>query len=96
MMIRTLVVTKCSLASKLWHRSNEVSKPDLVRQHLLLAPVLPIPRPQEAESVVRREQKDPSVHGRIAELKLITPHYQHVEGTILQHRFASAIACTSS
>ena len=39
---------------------------------------------------VRRERKDPSVHDRIAELNLITPHYQHVEGTVLPRRLSPA------
>ena len=37
---------------------------------------------EEAQDLfVRREQRDPLADGRIADLKLITPHYQHVEGT---------------
>ena len=49
---------------------------------------------QEAQDLfVRREQKNSSVHGRIAELKLITPHYLHVEGTSFAAPIvASAIA----
>src|SRR5882724_9921339 len=86
----------------LWHSnygtaSNEVSKPDLVAPSIwVAAPVLPNTSvAQEAGDLfVRREQKDPSVHGRIAELKLITPHYQHVEGTSFAAPIvASAIAC---
>ena len=30
------------------------------------------------------------MHGRIAELKLIDPHYQHVEGTSLRRRLSPA------
>ena len=86
----------------LWHSnygnaSNEVPKPDLVAPSIwVAAPVLPDTSvAQEAQELfVRREQKDPNVHGRIAELKLITPHYQHVEGTSFAAPIlASAIAC---
>ena len=38
--------------------------------------------------------RDPGTNSRIAELKLITPHYQHVEGTSFAAPIvASAIAC---
>ena len=86
----------------LWHSnygtaSNDVPKPDLVAPSIwVAAPLLPNTSvANEAnELFVRREQNDPSVHGRIAELKLITPHYQHVEGTSFAAPIvASAIAC---
>ena len=86
----------------LWHSnygtaSNDVPKPDLVAPSIwVAAPLLPNTSVayEANELFVRREQKDPSVHGRIAELKLITPHYQHVEGTSFAAPIvASAIAC---
>jgi serine protease AprX len=86
----------------LWHSnygtaSNDVPKPDLVAPSIwVAAPLLPNTSvAHEAnELFVRRERKDPSVHGRIAELKLITPHYQHVEGTSFAAPIvASCIAC---
>jgi serine protease AprX len=86
----------------LWHSnygtaSNDVPKPDLVAPSIwVAAPLLPttLVAHEANELFVRREQKDPSVHGRIAELKLITPHYQHVEGTSFAAPIvASAIAC---
>ena len=86
----------------LWHSnygiaSNDVPKPDLVAPSIwVAAPVLPNSSvAQEARDLfVRREQRDPNVHGRIAELKLITPYYQHVEGTSFAAPIvASAIAC---
>lgn len=68
----------------IWHSnyglaSNEVPKPDLVAPSIwVVAPVLPnsgIAR--EAESLfARRRENDPDARRRIAELKLITPHYQ--------------------
>ncbi len=86
----------------LWHSnygtaSNDVPKPDLVAPSIwVAAPVLPDTSvAHEAQELfVRREQNDPSAHQRIAELKLITPHYQHVEGTSFAAPIvASAIAC---
>jgi serine protease AprX len=86
----------------LWHSnygtaSNDVPKPDLVAPSIwVAAPLLPNTSvANEAnELFVRREQNDPNVHGRIAELKLITQHYQHVEGTSFAAPIvASAIAC---
>ena len=86
----------------LWHSSygfasNEGSKPDLVAPSIwVAAPVLPNTSvAHEAESLfARRAKNEPNVHTRIAELKLITPHYQHVEGTSFAAPIvASAIAC---
>jgi len=86
----------------LWHSnygsaSNEVPKPDLVAPSIwVAAPVLPNTSvADEAQDLfVRRKQRDPIANGRIADLKLITPHYQHVEGTSFAAPIvASCIAC---
>jgi serine protease AprX len=86
----------------LWHSnyggaSNDVPKPDLVAPSIwVAAPVLPYTSvAEEARDLfVRRLQKDPVANGRIADLKLITPHYQHVEGTSFAAPIvASCIAC---
>ncbi|HEV2729073.1 MAG TPA: S8 family serine peptidase [Terriglobales bacterium] len=86
----------------LWHSnygngSNEVPKPELVAPSIWVAgPVLPNTAvAREAQDLfVRRARKDPHVDVRIAELKRITPHYQHVEGTSFAAPVvASAIAC---
>jgi serine protease AprX len=86
----------------LWHSnygtaSNDVPKPDLVAPSIwVAAPLLSNTSvAHEAQELfVRREQKDPSANQRIAELKLITPHYQHVEGTSFAAPIVtSAIAC---
>jgi serine protease AprX len=86
----------------LWHSnygiaSNAVPKPDLVAPSIwVAAPVVPNTSvAQEAQDLfVRREQNDPSANQRISELKLITPHYQHVEGTSFAAPIvASSIAC---
>ena len=85
-----------------WHSnygsaSNEVPKPELVAPSIwVAAPVLPgSVMAREAEILfVHRMQGDPEVQRRIAELKLITPHYEHVEGTSFAAPIvASAIAC---
>lgn len=87
---------------ELWHSnygesSAGASKPELVAPSLwVAAPVLPgTPLAEEArELFARRARGDRSVDGRIAELKLITPHYQHVEGTSFAAPIvASAVAC---
>ena len=86
----------------LWHSnygsaSNEVPKPDLVAPSIwVAAPVLPNTSVAEEalDLFVRRKQRDPVANGRIADLKLITPHYQHVEGTSFAAPIvASCIAC---
>jgi serine protease AprX len=86
----------------LWHSnygtgSNEVPKPELVAPSIWVAgPVLPNTAvAREAQDLfARRARKDPGANDRIAELKLITPHYQHVEGTSFAAPLvASAIAC---
>jgi serine protease AprX len=86
----------------LWHSnygtaSNEVPKPDLVAPSIWVAAPLLLNTSvsKEAQDLfVAREQRDPNANRRIAELKLITPHYQHVEGTSFAAPIvASAIAC---
>jgi len=85
-----------------WHSnygagSNEVPKPDLVAPSIWVAvPVLPgTSIAHEAENLfARRTPDDPFAQHRIVELKLITTHYQHVEGTSFAAPIvASAIAC---
>lgn len=74
-------------ARRLWHSNygetaGRVPKPELVAPSLwIAAPILP-------ESVFASEARelfarrgDPEAEGRIASAKLITPDYQHVEGT---------------
>ena len=86
----------------LWHSnygnaSNEVPKPDLVAPSIwVAAPVLPNSSvAEEAHALfARRKQRDPGANDRLTELKLITPHYQHVEGTSFAAPIvASCIAC---
>jgi serine protease AprX len=86
-----------------WHSnygtgSNEVPKPELVAPSIwVVAPVLPmsaIAGEAQILFVQRGGQADPNVRRRIAELKLITPHYQHVEGTSFAAPIvAGTIAC---
>lgn len=76
-------------AVRLWHSNygqaaNGTFKPELVAPSIwVVAPVLPTSRlAQEAKQLFnRRARGDASVEARIAELKLVTPHYQHVDGT---------------
>jgi serine protease AprX len=85
-----------------WHSnygaaSNEVPKPELVAPSIWVAAAM-LPNSaiaQEAESLfARRMRNDPDAQRCIAELKLITPHYQHVEGTSFAAPIvASTIAC---
>lgn len=86
----------------LWHSNYGESsagafKPELVAPSIwVAAPVLPETAvAQEAASLFsRRRQGDYSQDERIAELKLITPHYQHVDGTSFAAPLvASAVAC---
>jgi serine protease AprX len=62
----------------------------------VVAPVMPGSQiAAEAEGLFQRKSLgDTTVEARIAELKLITPHYQHVEGTSFAAPIvASAVAC---
>ena len=86
----------------LWHSNygeatNEMPKPELVAPSIwVAAPVLPGTRvAREAQELfARRSGNDRSSDARMAELKLITPHYQHVEGTSFAAPIvASTIAC---
>jgi serine protease AprX len=87
---------------ELWHSNYGESsagalKPELVAPSLwVAAPVLPgTPLAEEARLLfARRAAGDPSVDVRIAEQRLITPHYQHVEGTSFAAPLvASVVAC---
>lgn len=86
----------------LWHSnygesSAGASKPELVAPSIwVAAPVLPDTAvAQEAATLFRRRQQgDYRQDERIAQLKLITPHYQHVDGTSFAAPLvASAVAC---
>ena len=86
----------------LWHSnygsaSNGVSKPEFVAPSIwVAAPVLPRTRAAKEAKLLfeQRGQGDASVEDRLAELKLITPHYQHVDGTSFAAPLvASAVAC---
>jgi serine protease AprX len=86
----------------LWHSRYGVTrdgfdKPELVAPSVwVVAPVLPgtgVAR-EASELFARRANGDASVEGRIAELKLVTPFYQHVEGTSFASPIvAGTVAC---
>jgi serine protease AprX len=87
---------------ELWHSNYGESasgalKPELVAPSLwVVAPILPgTPLAEEAQRLfARRAQGDTSGDARIAEQKLVTPHYQHVEGTSFAAPLvASTVAC---
>ena len=73
----------------LWHSNygealNGAFKPELVAPSIwVVAPVLPeTTLALEAQELfARRAAGDQSCEARIAECKLVTPHYQHVDGT---------------
>jgi serine protease AprX len=86
----------------LWHSNYGITnqgslKPELVAPSLwVVAPVLPgsgIAR-EAQELMERRAMGDTTVEDQIAELKLVTPYYQHVEGTSFAAPIvASVVAC---
>jgi serine protease AprX len=73
----------------LWHSNygetkDQLPKPELVAPSIwVVAPVLPgsIIAEEAKELFRRRARNDSRVNERISALKLITPHYQHVDGT---------------
>jgi serine protease AprX len=84
----------------LWHgnygqAANGATKPDLVAPSLfVVAPLLPgtgVAR-EAASLFARRAAGDRGVDARVAELKLVTPHYQHVEGTSFAAPIVAGIA----
>jgi serine protease AprX len=87
---------------EVWHSSYDSTveglwKPEVVAPSLwVVAPVLPgSPVAVEArELFARRALGDESANARIAEMKMVTPHYQHVEGTSFAAPIiASVVAC---
>ncbi|MFN8573002.1 MAG: S8 family serine peptidase [Gemmatimonadaceae bacterium] len=89
-------------ARALWHSNfgngaNGRSKPELVAPSIwVVAPVLPgTETAREAlDLFARRASLDQSVEQRIAEQHLVTPYYQHVEGTSFASPIVSGvIAC---
>ncbi len=86
----------------LWHSSYGetafgATKPEIVAPSLwVVAPVLPGSElaQEAAELFRRRAEGDPSVEARLAETKLVTPHYQHVEGTSFAAPITAGIVAT--
>lgn len=87
---------------QLWHSnygttSELLPKPELVAPSLrVVAPLLPgsALAVEAATLFARRATGEPDVEARLAELRLVTPHYQHVEGTSFAAPIvASAVAC---
>lgn len=89
-------------SARLWHSNygetaSGAWKPELVAPSIwVAAPVLPgtAVSHELAELFARRRAGDRGVDTRLAELKAITPHYQHVDGTSFAAPLvASAVAC---
>src|SRR5262249_25710567 len=87
-------------AWRLWHSnwgqsSSGTPTPDLLAPaNWLPAPVLPgsaIAR-EAWELFERRSNDDPAIESRILEQKLITPRYQHVDGTSFAAAIVSGVA----
>jgi serine protease AprX len=84
----------------LWHSNygealGGAFKPELVAPSIwVVAPVLPgADLAQEAQELfARRTNGDQSCEGRIAECKLVTPYYQHVDGTSFAAPLAASVA----
>ncbi len=86
----------------LWHSNygqalNGAFKPELVAPSMwVVAPLLPDTAIAAEASTLfaRRARGDRAIEGRISELKLVTPHYQHVDGTSFAAPLvASVVAC---
>jgi serine protease AprX len=86
----------------LWHSNYGESgwgtqKPELVAPSLsVVVPLLPGTElaAEAAELFARRAAGEAAVEARIAETKLVTPHYQHVEGTSFAAPIvAGVVAC---
>ena len=87
---------------ELWHSnygdaSDGRAKPELVAPSIwIVAPIIPgSALADEAWALFeRRGAGDASVERRIAEMRLVTPHYQHVEGTSFASPIVSGVvAC---
>ncbi len=86
----------------LWHSNygetaGGLPKPELVApSQWVVAPLLPgtAVAAEAAALFARRAASDATAEARLAELKLVTPHYQHVEGTsFAAPTVAGVVAC---
>jgi serine protease AprX len=78
------------------HAANGIAKPELVAPSLwVAAPLLPgTAAARDAEQLfARRMNGDAGVEPDIAARKLITPHYQHAEGTSFAAPIVASAAC---
>lgn len=87
---------------RLWHSSYGetalgAGKPELVAPSLwVVAPVLPgSAMARESDELFgRRARGDAAAEARIAEARLVSPYYQHVEGTSFAAPIAAGVAAT--
>lgn len=89
-------------ARELWHSNYGEAvggqpKPEVVAPSLwVVAPILPgsMVETEAADLFLRRAAGDAAVEPRLAALKMVTPHYQHVEGTSFAAPIvAGVVAC---
>jgi len=86
----------------LWHSNygetaHGAGKPEIVAPSLwVVAPILPMTElAAEARDLFdRRRTGDPSAESRLAEAHLVTPHYQHVEGTSFAAPITAGVVAT--
>ncbi len=85
---------------ELWHSNygsgiSDAIKPELVAPSIwIAAPVLPKTQVAEEAEALFTHRNEEGIGERISELKLITQHYQHVDGTSFAAPIvASAVAC---
>jgi serine protease AprX len=91
-----------TITPMLWHSnfgvgSNGRAKPELVAPSIwIVAPIIPVSElaGEAIRLFERRALGDASAETRIRELRLVTPHYQHVEGTSFASPIVSSVvAC---
>jgi serine protease AprX len=88
------------VARQVWHSNygdagNGASKPELVAPSLwVVAPILPgtTLAAEAGKLLAERARSNDHVEHRITDLKLVTPHYQHVEGTSFAAPVAASVA----
>jgi len=86
----------------LWHSNygetaHGAGKPEIVAPSLwVVAPILPMTdlAREARELFERRRSGDPSAESRLAEAHLVTPHYQHVEGTSFAAPITAGVVAT--
>jgi serine protease AprX len=87
---------------EVWHSNygqgwGNLPKPELVAPSIwVVAPLLPGSEvaAEAAWLFANRTQGEPAIEGRLNQLKLVTPHYQHVDGTSFAAPLTSSVIAT--